>query len=188
VNSSINLADFLKSAAIHSVLGVPMGAVPDVFLDIILSSNEAAVAITGQAADVANRTEAFFLTQETFRASRWKTRLDDGAAWQAIEPRPVWKDGPFARIFTLQRNVRYYLDPSVRVRGLTPQGPLDSAAALEFADRSGDRTRTVLLYATPDYPCAVELVTRAERVREILATLEEFFPVSIETTLVDIAS
>jgi hypothetical protein len=182
VNTNVSLAFYLRNATIHSVRGVPMGTVPNVFLHIILSSNDGTIVITGQAADVVNRTEAFFLTEEVFDPSQWKTGLYDESAWQAIDLTSMWGKSPFAQIFGSPRAVRYYLDPRDRDRGLTPQGPLDSTAALELEDLSQDPTRRVVLYATPEYPCAVELVTTPERCQEVLANLQEFIPVSAEAT------
>jgi hypothetical protein len=184
MSALMNVADFLKSAPISSMQGVPMGNVLGVFLHIIISSSEGAIVITGQAADVANRTEAFFLTEEDFKPSEWRTELDGGPVWQVEDLTGSGRDTPLKQIGLLPRVINFYFDPGDRDRGLFPRGPLDSAAALEFSGASVDHSKRLVLYATPEYPCAVELATTPERCSEILARLEQFFPESVHTTLV----
>jgi hypothetical protein len=153
-----------------------MGRVPDVFLHVILSCDEARIVITGEAADVENRTEAFFLTQETFNPAEWKFSITDEHVWPPQELTHTWKGSILEHIWSSPRTVRYYFDPENRARGLTPGGSMDSAAALQLTFKTGDPSVRLLLYATPEYPCSVELATKAERCDEILANLEEFTP------------
>ncbi len=171
-----NLADFLSRAVLQSVIGMPMGDVRGFFLDVVLSSSDAVVSLTGAAFNLPDRTEAFLLTaSDADPAQRW-TGPEGKPGWEAEDPFASWKESGQAGIWQLPRSVRYFLDPEDRDRGLTVQGPLDSAAAIEFRPASGSPTQCLVLYATPEYPCAIEVATASERRHAILAALEEFTP------------
>lgn len=180
MKAAINLSDFLKKAYIKSLHGVPMGKVQRIFLHVVLSSDEHAILISGQAEDVANRTEAFFLTEEPFSPVGWPTVIKADSAWQAEDLTAVWMA---SSLISSPRTVKFYSDPRDRERGLVPMGPMDSAAAVAFSSPSSNADQILLLYATPDYPCSVELAISAERCNEILANLEEFVPASVYTTV-----
>jgi len=171
-----NLADFLSRAELQSVIGMPMGDVRGFFLDVVLSSSDATVRLTGAASDLPDRTEAFLLTATDFDpAQRW-TGPDGKPGWEVEDLLASWKETGQAGVWQGQRSVRYFFDPEDRGRGLTVQGPLDSAAAIEFRPVSGSPTQCLVLYATPEYPCAIEVATTLERRDALLATLEEFTP------------
>lgn len=171
-----NLADFLSRAVLQSVIGMPMGDVRSFFLDVVLSSSDAVVRLTGAASDLPDRTEAFLLTaSDSDPAQRW-TGPEGKPGWEAEDLLASWKESGQAGIWLGPRSVRYFLDPEDRDRGLTVQGPLDSAAAIEFRAASGSPAQCLVLYATPEYPCAIEVATTSERRDAILATLEEFTP------------
>lgn len=173
-----SLADFLSHAEIQSVIGMPMGDVRGVFLDVVLSSSDATVRLTGAASDLPDRTEAFLLTATDFDpAQRW-TGPEGNPGWEVEDLLASWKETGLAGVWPGQRAVRYFFDPEDRGRGLTVQGPLDSAAAIEFRPVSGSPNQCLVLYATPEYPCAIEVATASERRDALLATLEEFTPQS----------
>lgn len=181
MNGAITLADFLSNARIQAVKGMPMGNVGGFFLDFILSTDAVAIKITGQASDVENRTEAFFLTASAFNASEWWTGPDGNSAWPAEDLTTRWKGSPLEQLWLLPRLVKYYFDPEDRRRGLIAQGPFDSAAAMELTNPSGDPKARLVLYATPEYPCSIELATALMRCDEIIARLERFSPRGLTT-------
>lgn len=173
-----NLADFLSGAEIQSVVGVPMGDVRGFFLDVVLSSSDTAVRLTGAASDLPDRTEAFLLTAiEIGPAQEW-TGSEGNLGWEAEDLLARWKETGLAGVWLGKRSVRYFFDREDRGRGLTVQGPLESAAAIEFRPVSGTPDQCLVLYATPGYPCAIEVAITSERRDELLATLEEFVPQS----------
>jgi hypothetical protein len=180
----MNLADFLVSAPIETVKGMPMGDVRGFFLDLILSTEAAAIKITGQACDVENRTEAFFLTESAFNPSESWTGPDGKAAWQPEDLTSRWRGTSLEQLWMIPRVVKYYFNPEDRRRGLIAQGPFDSAAAMELRVQSGDADSRLVLYATPEYPCSIELVTAPERCDEIIAELKSFSPLGAQTTKV----
>jgi hypothetical protein len=175
---STSLADLLSSGSVQSVKCLPMGRVDRVFLNVIISVDGKLVVITGQAIDVENRTEAFILTADR-TLPKWRTGVSgDPSIWTPKDLLTIPKDSPLAELWASPRIVKYYLDPEDSLRGLTRIGPLDSAAAIEFVGTSNCAARLVF-YATPEYPCSVELATMPERCGAILAKLREFSPPSV---------
>ncbi|MBL8239730.1 MAG: hypothetical protein JNM66_20060 [Bryobacterales bacterium] len=171
-----NLADFLSRAELRSVIGMPMGDVRGFYLDVVLSSSDATVRLNGAASDLPDRTEAFLLTATDIDpAQRW-TGPEGKPGWEVEDLLASWKETGKAGLWLGQRSVRYFFDPEDRSRGLTVQGPFDSAAAIEFSPVSGRPNQCLVFYATPEYPCAIEVATTLERCDALLATLEEFTP------------
>ncbi len=173
---AMNLADFLGRAVLHSVLGMPLGDIRGLFLDVVLSSSDAVVRLTGAASDLPDRTEAFLLTVSGSDPTQRWTGPAGKPGWDAEDLLASWKESGHAGIWLGSRSVRYFFDPEDRDRGLTVQGPFDSAAAIEFRPAVGSPTQCLVLYATPEYPCAIELATTSKRCDAILSTLEEFAP------------
>ena len=168
--------EILTQFRINSITGMPLGDVRGFYLDLVLSAENELVEITGTAYDLPDRTEAFVLTVvEGPHEDHWKaaggqpgwSREDVLARLGEESSHDIWR-GP--------RRVRYYLDPDDRDRGLHAQGPLKSAAAIELSGFRQDSEFSVVLYATPEYPCAVEVTASANRRRTILSPLEEFVP------------
>jgi hypothetical protein len=170
----MTLDEFLRESPIRTIRGMPMGRVSRVFLHVILQSDHGAITITGEAMDMPDRTEAFFLTEENFDESGWKTHIEEKLTWPVEDLTPTY-DSQLKDICDHSRLVRYYIDREDALRGLTKCGPLDSAAALELVSSTNPESRLVL-YATPEYPCSVELATTPQRCDEILSKLEELTP------------
>jgi hypothetical protein len=171
---SKSLTDLLSSGGVQSVMCLPMGRIDGVFLNVIISVDDTFVVIAGQAVDVANRTEAFILTADRTLPT-WRIASGDASIWT---PKDLLKDSQLEELWSSPRIVKYYFDPEDIPRGLIPYGPLDSAAAIEFIG-TANRAARLVFYATPEYPCSVELAAVPERCDRILAKLKEFSPPSV---------
>jgi hypothetical protein len=55
---------------------------------------------------------------------------------------------------------------------------------MELTAKSGDPKVRLVLYATPEYPCSIEVATTSKRCDEITAGLERFSPLGVHTTMV----
>lgn len=179
-----DVSGFLSHAVLQSALGIPMGDVRGFYLDVLLSSSDTVVRLTGAASELPDRTEAFLLTASSFDPSQRWTGPAGEPGWEA-ENLLGGRNAPGqARILLGPRSVRYFYDPEDRNRGLTVLGPFDSAAAIEFRPAFGSPTPCLVVYATPEYPCAIEVASTLGRRDEILAALEEFVPQSAGTVAI----
>jgi hypothetical protein len=151
-----DLVDFFEHSAIDSIRATPLGNVAARYLDILFSGAANAVRITGEAADLSDRTEAFYLTAEDSGSEpRW-LNSEGREAWPAEDLAQKWRSTPTAELFGTPRSVTFYIDPEDRARGMGAPGPLHGAAAIEFSSpRSEGVRKRAVLYAAPDYSCSV---------------------------------
>jgi hypothetical protein len=176
------LQGFLAEASINSIIAMPLGNVRGFYLDAVFSGSAGAVRFSGEAAEMADRTEAFFIAAEDVDPTRKWTGPDGQPGWPPEDLTVNWKGSLLQALFEELRSVRYYYDPEDRRRGLVGCGVLDAAAAIEFSSRPSQAR--VILYATPEYPCALELAIDKQRCDEILGKLEEFRPETVDTVLI----
>jgi hypothetical protein len=181
----MNLAEFLADTPRLSVRGMPMYKSRVFFLDVVLSTDDAAIRVTGQASDVENRTEAFFLITVPFNPAESWRGVGRNPGWETVDLTAKWRGSPLEGLWFSPRVVKYYFAPADRERGLAPQGTVDSAAAIEFRSAGGEAGARLVLYATTEYPCSIEVATTPEHCDRILGVLEEFSPPSTRTTKVD---
>jgi hypothetical protein len=169
-----SLSGFLAEAPIESMVAMPLGNVAGFYLDVVFSSGVGAVRFSGEAAEMADRTEAFFVTVEDSDEARKWTGPGGQPGWLPEDLTIKWKGSSLEALLQPRRIARYYYDPEDRRRGLLESGALRSAAAVEIS--SATRQARLVLYATPEYPCALELATDMKRCDEILSRLDEFHP------------
>lgn len=108
----------------------------------------------------------------------WQTVTGDPSLLEPKQLLSTWRGSPLEALWSNPRTIKYYFDPQDFRRGLTHQGPLDSAAAIEVTATSGNLASRLVLYATPEYPCSIELATTRWRCDGILSTLKQFVPPS----------
>lgn len=158
-----NVADFLSRALLQSVTAIPMGDVQGLYLGVLLSSREHLAYMTGEAFDLPDRTEAYFLTASDFDPGQPWIGSEGRPAWETEDLLAIWNGSRLAEMWLGPRSVRYFLDPEDHDRGLTPQGLLDSAAAIEFRTATAGPSQRIVLFATFENPCSIEVATTPER-------------------------
>lgn len=178
----MSLNNFLAETDIYSIVAMPLGKVAGFYLDVVFSGQSAAVRFTGGAADMADGTEAFFVTVEEFDPAQKWTGPDGQPGWLPVDLTTNWSGSPLESLFHGPRVVRYYRDLEDGRRGLVGCAVLGAAAAVEIS--SATRQERVVLYATTEYPCALELATDTNRCHEILGRLDEFHPETVDAVLI----
>jgi len=173
-----SIAQFLSNAALEAIEGMPLGSVAGFYLDIAFSGLGGEVRFTGQAAEMGDRSEVFCITVEERQLNEKWIGRGGQPGWPSENLKECWRGSSLATLFEKPRTVRYFYDPEDRHRGLTECGALDATAAIEFSATDGEGT--LLLYATTEYPCALEVVTDRVRSDEILRNLEEFHPEAVD--------
>ena len=166
------LHEFFTNAVIRSALGISLGHVLHHYLEIVLSSQNLSISLTGSAFDLPDQTEAFVVTAaECQKAQQWASL--DGEVRQPDNLLLCRQELNFERFWTQERTVRYYSSLQYRNQGLKTEGLLRSTAAIEFRAVSCTANRLVL-FSTYEYPCSIELATEPARCNEILSELSEF--------------
>lgn len=166
-----DIVDFLEHSSLESITATPLGSVEDRYLEIVFADKKRLIRVMGAAADLNDRTEAFYLTAEqTGPEPRWVS-TEGGEAWPKVDFREKWRSSPVGELASA-RNVMFYVDPDDRRRGMGLLGPFAGAAAIEFSSlNSEDEDRRVVFYAAPDYPCSVEVAIDLKRCDDILRAL-----------------
>jgi hypothetical protein len=177
-----SIAQFLSNTALETIVGMPLGSVAGFYLDIAFSGLAGEVRFTGQAAEMRDHSEVFCITVEDRQLNEKWIGRDGQPGWSPEDLRERWRGSALEPLFGRPRIVRYYYDPEDRHRGLMKCGALDGTAAIRFSATDGEGT--LLLYATTEYPCALEVVTDRVRCDEILMALEEFHPEAVDSILI----
>ena len=172
---NLPLTFLLQASPIAGSWGRPLGRVPGVYLDITLQMGTGLVRFFAEAADVENRTEAFFLSASA-AAYHFGDDGSAGSIWERQDINQLLKGAGLDCLMEKPRTVNYYFDAEDRMRGLASLGSFGSAAAIEFVCIANPTVRA-MLYATPAFPCSVELATEPDRCDEIASSLQCFsFP------------
>jgi hypothetical protein len=169
----MHVIEFLGRKPLQFVIGARLGNVPNVFLNVDFGVAGQTLRVSGKAADMPDRTEAFYLSASLI-PRRNPTPTYDSSTWGAIDILSFVQP-TLGSLFKQPREVRFYRDFDDENRGLKRIGCLESAAAIEFGGSSAERGR-VVLFATADYPCSVEILTDPSRCDELLAGLVRFVP------------
>jgi hypothetical protein len=165
--------NFLEHSVMGSIRATPLGNVAARYLDVLFSDAGGTIRVTAEAADLSDRTEAFYLTAEDSGPEpRW-VNSEGLEAWPPEDLARKWRSAPEGGLFGSPRIVTFYVDPEDQARPMGMPGPFGGAAAIEFSSPSpGGGSKRVVLYAAPDYPCSVEVATDPPRCDEILGALE----------------
>jgi hypothetical protein len=148
------------------------------YADMALITTEGNTKIVAESVDLPTGEESFFLNLAEYDAdkywpdkrgvSAWPPRQDERQNWTAVDLVVDIKKSGLGAILGSSRQVRYYRStstPQIGARGL-----LQSAAAVSLGGSDGQ----LLIYATPEFPCSIEVVMEPLRIRSILSELEEF--------------
>ncbi len=157
------------------IIGMPLGKVPGLFLNVDLTSAGTALRLSAQAVDVRDRTEAFFLSITPLSVPEAVSVSDDYSIWAAVNLAKS-HGSQFEEVWRHRRDVQFYRDLEDEARGLRSIGLLESAAAIEFRSFYPENKFRMVFYATPDYPCSVELISEPERCNAVLTPLVKFNP------------
>jgi len=152
------------------------------YADMGLIAENGNAKIFGESFDLPDGEETFFLNLDEFEPdtywldksghSAWPPGQSDTATWVATDLAVRFREEGLGDILDGNREVKFYRSPRAAGSGLPSRGLLQSAAAISFGGRSSDSQR-VLIYATPAFPCSIEVVLDESRSRSIIEDLEE---------------
>jgi len=151
----------------------------DVLLDVVFITTEGAARLIGRAHSLRDtREEAFSLAiYEHVEEGWWKEDSPGQTAWKPRNLRDEWISQSLRSILTPPRDVLYYSDPRLRERVFPAQGFLDNYTAIEFVKDVAEAGRKrIVISASDDDPCAIEVGTTSDRCDAILSRLVRLVP------------
>jgi len=151
------------------------------YADLALVTDKGDVRIVGEGFDLPSGIEVFFLNLVEFSAETyWKDKAGNPAwppsatqLWSAVDLFLTFKQRGMGSLLSGPRQVRFYRNASDLFSGLPPCGVLQSAAAVSLSGEACGPCQ-LLIYATPELACSLEVVLERARIESILAELEEF--------------
>ena len=167
---SATLLDILRFGTIQAALCNPVRIdkpVMNFILSLCLVTDRGAIWLTSKAYDLADKTEAFYLDLDDFGTAKAPEALFS-RDWPTFDLVERWAGTSLERIAKEERVFRPFYDPEDRRRGLPAIGNLQGTTALEIRSADQAKLARVVFYATPDYPCSLEVSVDGRRCDAIL--------------------
>lgn len=166
------------NSAWQYVFGVPLEPTddPDCMCAVTFCLTDGHICVTGAADDLDDRTEAFRLTLRNTGESHGvgSVRKAQGYVWDQIVLCSRWESAGAAAVMLPPRRVVLYSDPLCAARIRVPPTPLGPTRAMLIVSTSDPSSPGVLLRASEDYPCDVEVFTDPSRIAHALTRLIPF--------------
>jgi hypothetical protein len=145
-------------------------AIPCLFLDVVFWTEAGAIRIDGKAHTIDHDIddEAFSLVLHPFRHDGWWDYADS-SKWQPVFLKKTWEKMSFSQIISGPRTFGLYSDPRLISSFSEVSNPLDVCSAIEFADQQ--QKKKLVLKASFDNPCSVEILTTPRECEEAIAGL-----------------
>ncbi len=156
----------------------------DFYADLVLLTTRGDIRIVGEGFDLPSGEEVFFLNlveyePDTYWVDKlgrpaWPPRPDElGGGWSAVDLVAKWRRSALPGIAGADRTVRFFRDRRAFSEGLTSKGALQSASAITLSETS-ESAGQLIIYATAEFPCSLEITAEVKRIDSILAGLQEF--------------
>ncbi|HEV3143254.1 MAG TPA: hypothetical protein VGZ47_05145 [Gemmataceae bacterium] len=148
-----------------------------ILLDVVFHTTPKSIRITGKAHDLKNGDEAFSLAMFPHVAAGWWASGSHGQTeWPAIDLKSQWESQSLLQLVKGPRNILFYHDPLFEQRSTARDALLDNCSAIVFVNSGGDEGKCIVLRASNDSPCALDIGIGVEA-RQIM--LEGFQEISV---------
>jgi hypothetical protein len=152
------------------------------YADVALVTTAGSVKVVAEGFDLPSGEEAFFLNLDSFDPeaywvnkdgeSAWSPNVNVGGKWRALDLASLINEAGLKAVLKGNRTVKFYRNFEATRADMNSRGILRSAAAIVLGSNSSDQC--VVIYASPELACSVELAWGRPRVSQILTSLEEF--------------
>jgi hypothetical protein len=147
---------------------------PEMLADVVFSTYEGRVYLTGKAHCLSDDTEAFSLDVDRYPdGGRWKA----GSGPNFLTTRNIKEElvvSSMAQLLTLPRTVRFFTDPRFGQRVYPKEvGLIDNCAAIDFAKIVDGTVSRLVIVASNNFPCEIEIGTDPVVCATLLKGLEE---------------
>lgn len=169
------IGSFLRFVTPTAITGVRMPSAPNVFLDVVIQSNYGSLYLTGRSIDLPDRTELFVIQASVSTdAPRW-IDSDTGTRVPTFDLLKYWYSRSSSSVWTSRRLAKMYFDPAAMgIEGSICDGGSAPSAFEICSDEKLDSPR-IVVYATSEFPCALEVTDDPKRCREIISYLTSDF-------------
>ncbi len=179
----------MKSQLIESLLHGEIINVPALplrregfYADLALVTSVGSVKVTAEGFDLPSGEEVFFLNLDSFDPEAYWVDKDGGSAWSpnanvegkwsALDLASLINEAGLGEVLKGKRTAKLYRNADATRADKNSRGVLRSAAALVLGSNSSDQC--VVIYASPELACSVEVAWDRARASQILTSLEEF--------------
>jgi hypothetical protein len=162
----------LTKSSTDALLGMPMGnpGKPGFYLDIGLISSSGNTRIFSEAVELPEGLEVFRLRLDQFdRAQWWSSKDETASLWKPVDL--LTRYPSVKTLFSHPRQLRCFYNPADWNNVPQLNGFLGPAAAVQLKSKI-DNTNLVV-FATPYYPCSLEVAIDEARCNEIIRGLAE---------------
>lgn len=143
---------------------------PETLLDVVFHTAHGSVRITGKDHILQSGEEAFSLAVfEHVKAGWWAEKESD---WTPINLKERWASMSLWRLMTCPRSVQFYSDPRFKERSFPMDALLDNCSAIEFQKELEGADKRLVLKASNDSPCAIEVGIGGEACGRLLHGLK----------------
>jgi hypothetical protein len=142
-----------------------------VLLDVVFTTESGQIVLKGKAHSLRDQTEAFSLEcYEHIREGWW---ADSETEWKPRILSEEWKEQSLTSVLIAPREVCYYFNPRLKERMFQAKNVLDNCSAIMFDKiETIGKVNRIVLVASDDYPCAIEIGTTEDECASLLNGLE----------------
>jgi hypothetical protein len=142
----------------------------ETLLDVVFYTAQGSVRITGKDHILRSGEEAFSLAiYEHVKAGWW---AEEESNWTAINLKEQWTRMSLSCLMAGPRGMQFYSDPKLKDCSFPMESLLDNCSAIEFVKAVEGDNKRLVLRASDDCPCAVEVGVGTEACNRLLSDLE----------------
>ncbi len=154
-------------------------ALPDGFLDLVFETAQGSVRLTGKAHSLKGTSEEVFslAIYEHRKEGWWKETQPGRTKWQPRDLGKEWSLHSFGSMLSVPRDAKLYSSDRLKGKRLEAASILDDCVAIEFVkiegSSGGQRTRRIVVMASDNRPCGIEVCVAPEGCEAMLLGLRK---------------
>jgi hypothetical protein len=149
----------------------------ETLLDVVFHTVQGSIRFTGKDHILKDEGEAFSLAiYEHITEGWWVEDEARHTAWTPLNLKNQWQSESLSCLMEGPRQVLLYSDPLLKERSFPKEALLDDCSAIAFVKAVDGGAKTLVLKASNNSPCAVEIGTTAGACDLLLKGLEPIAP------------
>lgn len=139
-------------------------------LDVVFQTPQGSVRITGKDHILQGGEEAFSLSLYEHVKEGWWAEKE--ISWSPVNLKEQWASISLSCLMVGPRHVQLYSDPKLRDRRYPTEGLLDNCSAIEFRKTLEGNHKRLVLRASDECPCTIEVGVSGDACDRLLDGLE----------------